>query len=310
MDPGAIDAVQMAFNPKVAYFLQGILALVMFGVALELRPRDFAAIAKAPKPVIMGLAAQFFLLPAATFLLTIALPIPASMKLGMIMVAACPGGNMSNFITHMAKGNTALSVSITAVATLAATIMTPLNLTFWGGMRADTAALITEFNMNPLQMLLAVFVIMGVPLVLGMSMGTRFPYATSKSLVFFKYGSVAALIIFIVIAFAANWEPFLNYGFLIMSVVILHNAAALSIGYLTGWLSGLPKADIRAVTIEVGIQNSGLGLALIFTFFAGLGGMALVAGFWGSWHIIAGLTIARIWSRRPTESLAEAGEAA
>lgn len=310
MNPSEIDAAQMQFDPNAAYLLQGILALVMFGVALELKPSDFAAIARAPKPVFMGMLAQFLLLPAATFLLTRILDIPASMKLGMIMVAACPGGNMSNFITYLAKGNTALSISITAVATLGAIFMTPLNLSFWGGMGADTAALMTEFNLDPVQMLLAVFVILGVPLALGMMCGSKFPNFTKRVHPFFKYGSVLALISFIVVAFTANWDLFVQFGVVITLVVVLHNATALAIGYTTGRLSGLNKADVRAVTIEVGIQNSGLGLALIFTFFGGLGGMALVAGSWGSWHIVAGLTLAALWSRVPTTMPDVAEEAA
>ena len=310
MSTAEIDAAEMLFNPNAALLLQGILALVTFGVALELKVSDFTAIARAPKPVLLGLFAQFALLPAVTYLLTLMLDIPASMKLGMILVAACPGGNISNFIVYLAKGNAALSISITAIATLGAIVMTPININFWGGMADDTAALLTKFNIDPVGMLIMVFVIMGLPLVLGMTCGAKLPNATKRMLPFFKYGSVLALIGFIAVTFTANWTLFVQFGVVITITVVLHNAVAFAIGYTTSRIGGISKPDVRAVTVEVGIQNSGLGLTLIFTFFGGLGGMALVAGSWGSWHIVAGLTLAAIWSRVPTTMPETAEEAA
>lgn len=311
MDPAGIDSERLNFSDQGAIVLNIILAIIMFGVALDLRPRDFRHVIETPRAPLIGLFAQFILLPAFTFLLTIILGVGPSIALGMILVASCPGGNMSNFITHLSKGTTALSVSITAVSTVAAIFMTPFNLAFWGQFTEGTSGIMREFNINPIMMLLNVLLVLGAPLAIGMSWAHYHPAGAKRIEPFFKYFSVVALLLFIIIAFASNWGLFLKYIGLVTLVVVIHNATALCLGYGSARLARLPRPDRRAVAIEVGIQNSGLGLTLIFTFFDGLGGMAVVAGFWGAWHIIAGLSLAAYWNwRDKRRTLAEAEAAA
>jgi BASS family bile acid:Na+ symporter len=143
-----------------------------------------------------------------------------------------------------------------------------------------------------------IFFILGVPLALGMLVSKAFPQLVSKVRKPFKIASVLVFLAVVGMALAANWRNFLAVIGLVLLVVLVHNALALSLGYAAARMVGLPPRDIRAVSIEVGIQNSALGLTLIFTFFGGLGGMAIIAGWWGVWHIIAGLTLAFFWSRR------------
>jgi BASS family bile acid:Na+ symporter len=298
MDPAAIDQVRLNFNPQGLFIINAAIGLMMLGVALELKLDDFKRILVAPKAPLIGLAAQFVLLPAFTFLLTLIINPPASIALGMILVAACPGGNLSNIMTYLAQGNCAISVSMTAVSTVAAIVMTPLNLALWGSLNPHTAGILRKVSLSPLDVFITVFIILGVPLCIGLLISRLFPALAAKVRKPFKIFSLVFFIGIVVAALAVNWQNFLHYVGLVFIGVLIHNALALNLGYWTGRLCGLPETDNRAVSIEVGIQNSGLGLVLVFNFFNGLGGMAILVAWWGIWHIIAGLAAAFIFSRR------------
>lgn len=290
-----VDALQLVFAPGTLITLNAVLGLVMFGVALDLSVEDFHRVARAPLGAGIGLVTQFLLLPAATWGLTMVLDLRPSIALGMILVAACPGGNISNVVTHLAGGNTALSIGMTAVSTAVAVVMTPLNITFWGGLNPRTAAVLRDVSLDPVSLLLTVLAILGAPLVAGMAVAERWPAFADRLKRPMKVLSLVFFAAIVLMALWKNWDNFLTYVGVVMGVVALHNATALALGYGAARSVGLPDRDARAVSIEVGIQNSGLGLALIFTFFGGLGGMALVAAWWGVWHIVAGLTVAGVW---------------
>lgn len=299
MDAAMIDQVRLNFNPTGIAIINGAIGLMMLGVALELKIDDFKRIITSPKAPLIGLFAQFLLLPAFTFLLVLIIKPHPSIALGMMLVAACPGGNVSNIMTYLAKGNCAVSISMTAISTVAAIVMTPLNISFWGSMNADTAAILKQVSLNPVDVFITVFIILGIPLTVGMSIGHFFPSLAEKVKKPFKIFTLIFLIVVIGGALAANWQNFLNYVGMVIFAVLIHNALALNIGYWSGKMAKLPEGDCRAVSIEVGIQNSALALVLIFNFFNGLGGMAVVAGWWGTWHIAAGLITAFIFTRRP-----------
>jgi BASS family bile acid:Na+ symporter len=222
----------------------------------------------------------------------------------MILVSACPAGHISNFLVHHSRGNTALSVSVSALSTLVALFMTPLNFAFWGNLHPITAALMKEVAMSPWEMLEVIVMLLGVPLVLGMWVARQFPAFAHKVQKPMKILSFVILMAFIGGALAANLKHFLDYIQLVVGVVFVHNLMALGTGYGLSTLIGLPERDRRAITFEMGIQNSGLGLILIFNFFGGLGGMAIVTAWWGIWHIVAGLTLATFWKNRPPLPLA------
>lgn len=271
----------------------------MFGIALEISVNDFKRLLKNPKPIFTGIFSQFILLPAVTFFLVwIIKPIP-SIALGMFMVAACPGGNISNFITHLAKGNSALSVSLTAVATLLAVFMTPFNLQFWGSLYGPTASILKEIAISPFQMVKLVSLLLAVPLILGMWVNYLKPVLAKKMAKILKLGSLLFFISLIFLALYNNREIFMDYVFYVFWIVVLHNLLAFTTGYSIAKLLGLSKNDVRSITIETGIQNSGLGLLLIFTFFEGLGGMALLTAFWGIWHLVSGLVLSGFWGFKP-----------
>jgi len=294
-----LDQLQLNFNPESLKLLNLIIGLIMFGVALDLKVDDFKRLAAAPMPPLIGLVGQFILLPALSFLWTLVLKPPPSIALGMILIAACPGGNVSNFLTHLAKGNTALSVSVTAISTAVALVMTPLNLTFGGRLNADTAPILHRINLDPLEVFSTVVIILGIPLAAGMLVARYAPKLAGRLRRPLKIFSLVFLVSFIIVIFALNWDNFLTYVPKIWFAVFIQNGLGLWGGYAMSRVFRLPRRDARAISIEVGIQNSALGLALIFEFFAGLGGMALVAAWWGVWHLVSGLTVALIWSKRP-----------
>lgn len=295
MDP--IDSVQLNFNQGSAWLLNFLLAFIMFSVAIELTPADFKRVFSFPKSVLIGVLSQFLLLPLLTFLLILVWEPAPSLALGMMMVAACPGGNVSNFFSFMAKGNVALSVTLTAVSTVGAILFTPINLSFWASQYEPTAQLLTKVNLSVADVFSAVFIILGVPLLIGMLARYKAPDWCQKYGNVFRKVSLAIFALFVVGALAANYEIFYQHISAVLVLVLVHNALALGGGYLLARASGLPQADRRTVAIETGIQNSGLGLLLIFTFFGGLGGMALVAAWWGIWHMASGMAVSYLWSR-------------
>jgi BASS family bile acid:Na+ symporter len=292
-----VDQIRLNFNPSSLFLLNVVLGFIMFGISLSLKIQDFRYVFKNPIPFLIGILSQFLLFPFFSFLLTLWLkPIP-SMALGMILVAACPGRNISNYITFLAKGNVALSVSMTAISTILAIFLTPLNFSVWGSLNPYTSSLIKELQVDPFDMLLNIFLLLGVPLILGLWISHRFPKFATKFTNFIKYFSLIFFGIFVLSALYVNFEYFIKYIKYIIFLVFAHNLIAFLSGYFTSKLFKLQEKDVRAITIEVGIQNSGLGLILIFNFFDGLGGMALIAAWWGIWHIIAGLSLAFYWNK-------------
>lgn len=297
MDPVTLDQVQLNFNPTGIAIINGAIGLMMLGVALELRFEDFKRIVVSPKAPAIGLAAQFILLPAFTFLLVMLIKPFPSIALGMMLVAACPGGNLSNIITYLSKGNCAVSISMTAVSTVVAIFMTPLNISIWGRLNPATEPILRRVHLDPIDVFITVFIILGIPLIIGMSLGKYLPGLAEKVRKPFKIFSLIFFIVIVCGALAANWQHFLAYVGLVVFAVLLHNALALNIGYWSGKFFGLPEPDCRAVCVEVGIQNSALGLILVFNFFEGLGGMAILVAWWGIWHIISGLATAFFFSK-------------
>lgn len=294
-----IDEAVLNFSPASLMLLNAILAVVMFSIALDLKPGGFRDLWQSPRPVIAGFLAQFAVLPAATFLFVLITQPPASIALGLIVVAACPGGNISNFLSHRAGGNVALSVSLTALATVGAVVLTPLNIALWGSLYGPSRAILSATRIDPLQVAVTVIFMLVLPLLAGMVLNRRQPALAARLRRPLQRLSMVIFVAFIIAALAANWQYFLDYAGQVAGLVIAHNAMALSLGFAVATLVGLAPRERRTVTIETGIQNSGLGLILIFAFFGGLGGMAVAAAFWGMWHAISGLILAVWWARRP-----------
>lgn len=297
-----VDEIRLNFNPASLALLNVVLGFLMFGIALDTKVADFRRVARMPLAMAVGIAAQFIVLPALTFCLTLLLQPAPSIALGMILVACCPPGNISNILTHRAGGNVALSVSMTAISNLISIVVMPINFAFWGGIHPTASALLKTIALNPTEMVLHIIIIIGAPFVLGIAVAHFFPRLTEKVKKPVRILSFLCLIGFIIGAIVGNWRYFLDYVGLVLLAVALHDAVAFATGYFCASATRLSEYDRRAVSFEVGIRNAGLGLVLIFSFFGGLGGMAVVAGVWGFWDIIAGLVLAGWWARRPLPS--------
>lgn len=298
-----LDNIRLNFSAGGMRIINIVLALVMFGVALGINPSEFKTVFVRPKSAIIGLVSQWILLPAMTFLLILIFrnQITPMVAMGMILVASCPGGNISNFMSSLSKANTELSISLTAITTSAATLVTPFNFAFWGGLYTRFLSRYADAALQPLhidvwQTLETVFILLGIPLVLGMLFVRFFPKIAEKMKKPFQYFSLLFFIAMVVLSFSNNFDLFLDYIFYIFIIVLIHNALALGIGYAAGSAFKLPVKDRRTLTIEVGIQNSGLGLVLLFNpkIFPpelALGGMLFITAWWGVWHIISGLSV-------------------
>ena len=293
-----LDSIQLNFSPSDLLFLNLALALIMYGVALDLRFEDFKYLAKNPKGFFIGVVSQFILLPFLTWCLVLILKPPPSVALGMFLVAACPGGNVSNFLSSWAKGNTALSVSLTGFSSIVSIVSTPLNFALWAGFYPPTSDLLREISLDYTDAFLTITMTLGIPLILGIITHNYAPVFAEKASKILKPLSILIFAAFVLIAFTGNFELFTRYISLIFLWVLAHNFVALSSGFFTGKALKLPLADVKTITLETGIQNSGLGLVLIFTYFDGLGGMAIITAWWGIWHLISGMTIASLWKSK------------
>lgn len=293
-----LDLLQINFDTNSLWIVNITLAIIMFGVALDISLQDFKILSKHPKPVWIGIFSQFFLVPLVTLMLIYLIKPFPSIALGMIMIAACPGGNVSNFMTKLANGNTALSISLTAFSTIVALFMTPINLSIWSNLYKPTALILKDININPLEVTKLVLLILGIPLISGMLIRAYRPQFAKKSAQILKPISILIFIILISFAFYNNLAIFKSHIHYVFYIVVLHNIVLYIVGFYTAKLGKQSYKNQKTLSLETGIQNSGLGLMLVFLFFNGLGGMALLVAFWGIWEILSGLLLAYYWNRK------------
>lgn len=298
MAGGAVDDILLNINPTGQLVLGGVLALIIYGVALDLRVDDFIAVLRKPLAPLAGLIGQLLILPAVTWAITMALKPQPSIALGMMVVAACPGGNISNLITHMARGNTALSVSMTGISSMLAVVTTPLNILFWASLNPATAALLRQVSIEPVSFLGSTVLILGVPMAMGMATVRYWPGLADRLRRPLQILSFLFLVVFIAGATLSNARYLTVFLQSALPFVVLHNLIAIGIGWGVARTLRLSDYDTRALTVEVSMHNSGLGLALILNQFDGLGGAALVAAGWGVWHLVSGWALAAWWKRR------------
>ena len=301
-----LDAIDVTMKGG-STLLNCVLALVMFGVALGIKPSTFVEIFKNPKSIITGIICQVVLLPALTLVLIMACGdfISPMIALGMILVASCPGGNVSNFITSLSRGNSALSVTLTAFNTAACIFTTPINFAFWGKLYLNFAnkhniGALPELQIPFWEIFQSIVIIMGIPLILGILCGHYLPKVTKVLKKPLQYLSIVVFIAMVILIFVGNFDAFMRCIKYIFLVVLIHNLLALGIGFGTSTALKLPYKDRRTLTIETGIQNSGLGLILLLNpnifpdsgVWANNGGMLVITAWWGVWHIISGLSLA------------------
>ncbi|MEJ1240358.1 bile acid:sodium symporter family protein [Chryseolinea sp. T2] len=291
--------IDIDFSEGSIVVLNACLALIMFGVALDIKLEHFRQLRHDRKALFTGLFSQYLLLPIITVILIYIIQPPKDTALGMILVASCPGGNASNFFSMLSRGNLALSVTLSAFTSVFCFLLTPLSFFFWASLVPSLLIRVQSMDISFLELLANMVLILLIPLIAGMTFSHYLPKATALVSRWLRYISMIILIGFIVGGLLRNLDVFTNHILSIFWIVLVHNGLGLVCAY---WLSarlGNTEAVNRSVAIETGIQNAGLGLILIFTFFDGNGPMALVAAWWGIWHLISGFTFALIMRRRP-----------
>jgi len=293
----ALSNVQINANSDGLIILKICLAFILFSLAIDIKKEDFKVLFSNPKSVIVGCISQIIILPLITFLLILVLKPSASIAMGMLLVAACPCGNMSTYVSYLAKGFIPLSISITAISTLLASITTPFNFYFYASQYAPASALLKEIHISFWYLLGSIILLLLIPLITGILLKHFFPIIIDKINRPIKVIALLLFLAFLIGAFISNRAVFINNISVIFWIVFIQNTLAFFVGYLFPKLFKLPETHCRSISIETGIHNSGLGLILVLAFFNGNGGMALIAAWWGIWHIIAGMALAFYWNK-------------
>lgn len=288
----------LSFSPTAALALPVILAIVIFGVSLELSFSDFRRLMRAPRPVFAGLVSQLLVLPLLTFVLVVVANPPPSVALGLMMAAACPGGNLSNVLTHWSGGRTSVSMTLTAVSGMVSPITTPLTFRLLGDLHPATREAMRQIAVPFSELVMTIVVALVVPLLCGMWVAEHRPQLAARLQKPLKRFGLAVFLAFIVLAVAGNTRHFAPAMLLVFVLVLVHNALALATGFTVATLFGVQERERRAITFESGVHNIALGMTLIFSYFQHLGGMALVVAWWGVWHLVTGGLLARYWARR------------
>ncbi|MBI2769373.1 MAG: bile acid:sodium symporter family protein [Burkholderiales bacterium] len=279
-----------------------VLATMVFSVALELKVDDFRRVAQQPRAVVAGLIPQFILLPVGTWAATLLLDLPPNVEAAMILVAACPGGSLSNVITHFGRGNTALSVSVSAVASVIALFATPFNFSWMVATNPATASWLRTLSIDASDIWISLLLLLAIPMALGLLVSHQLPRLTARIQKPLANFALFALLAFIVLGLIKE-RQMLTLGLLpMLLIVVLHNASGLFFGWITSVAMRVTERDRRAVMIEGGMQNSGLALGIIAVQFNSDLGMVTIASLWGIWHIVSGLSLAFMWRRKDARS--------
>lgn len=275
-----------------------VLATIVFSVALELRAADFARVAQQPRAVVCGLVPQFLLLPVATWAATLVLDLPPNVEAAMILVACCPGGSLSNFVTHYGRGNTALSMTVSAVAALLALVLTPFNFTWMVATNPATAGWMKTLEIDPSDIWWSLLALLAVPMAAGLLLNHHRPALAARIRKPLANFSLVALLAFIVIGLVRDRHLLSAQILPQFMLVVAHNALGLALGWAAAMAFRVSERDRRAVMIEGGMQNSGLALGIIAVQFNADLGMVLIASMWGIWHIVSGMSLAVLWRRK------------
>ena len=288
MDTETLDSLRIVLDPLGQAGVVIALMLVMFGVALGLQVKDFRILASEPSLYAGGVVAQVLVLPLVTFGLIHLISPPPSIALGMIVVACCPGGSVSNLLTYLSRGDVAVSVALTATSSMLAAFLTPVSTLFWAQAYEPTAKLLASLEVNPLLFIGQTTLLLAIPLAAGMIVAVRAPdfaMRIRKRTTLTGAAVLGGTIIYGIVYFYPILWPAVG---LLASVTIIHNTVAFVTGATIGWVLSRQSAVRRALTFEIGIQNSGLALIILLAQLKGVGGAAAIAAVWGVWHLIAG----------------------
>ena len=293
-----IDALRLELADGFQLAVKVVVAIFLFGIALDTRLADFRDVVRRPVVIGAGLVAQFVAMPVLTVLLTVALDVRGSVAIGMILVVCCPAGNFSNILTYRARGDVALSISLTTASNVLAVLVTPLAIAFWCGLSPAADDLLREVSIDALDMATEVALLIGLPFVAGLAVARRWPAVSAGARRYVEPAALVLLLLIVVAGTAGQVGRYAEYVGAVALAITLQNAVSLAVGYGAGRALRLPARGVRTMTFELGVRNTGLALVLALGFFADLGGVALVAALWGLWDVTTGLVLATWWKRQ------------
>ena len=292
MDMSELDSLRIVLDPVGQSGVAIALMLVMFSVALGLRVDDFRFLLDKPLLFVGGVVAQVLVLPLVTMALIFLMAPAPSIALGMIVVACCPGGAVSNLLTYLSRGNVAVSVALTTTSSMLAAILTPASILFWSSVYTPTSTLLKSLDVSPYVFLAQTTLLLAVPLLFGMVIATKAPDVAQrirKRATLLGAGTLLGVIVYGIVYF---FPVLITALPMLGMVVVIHNAVAFVTGAAAGRLLSASVPTRRALVFELGIQNAGLALVILIGQLKGLGGAAAIAAVWGVWDLIAGGTIA------------------
>ncbi|WP_417457873.1 bile acid:sodium symporter family protein [Kordiimonas sp.] len=281
----------ITLEPGTQLGLAIALAFTMFSVALGLKADDFSFLRNHPRRVAVGFLTQVLGLPLVTLLVLVIFKPIAGIALGMLIVACCPGGNVSNLFTRLSGGDTAYSVTLTTCSSIFSAAFLPFAVLFWTGLYAPTRELVNTIELDRAAFIINTSITLLIPLALGIYLAHARPIWAAKLQRIFLPIAVLIIAVIVVVGLASNMSLLRDFGTVIMPYVVAHNALAFALGAAVGFTAKLGTKTRRALVFEIGIQNSGLGLLIMLSQFGGLGSGALILATWGIWHFIGGFTV-------------------
>lgn len=293
----SFDDISIHLPGGLSWGVKVLIAAFLFAVALEVRVSDIREVLRRPAVFAVGLGTQFVLIPALSLVLIAALDVRPSIALGLLLVVCCPAGNLSNILTYRARGDVALSVSLTAVSSALAVIVTPVALAFWGSLSPQVSSTLDRIDLSPTDVLLEVGAMIVLPFVAGLVFAHRHPERARRARRFVEPAILVLLAVLIVGGLAGNASIAAESIRLVGAAIVLQNLMSLLVGYGAATACRLPVAGRRAMTLEMGIRNTGLALVLALTFFGSIGGVAVTVALWGLWDLITGFALSSWWRR-------------
>lgn len=292
-----INQIPFNFDPRIGLIVGIMVGFLVFAVSLDLTWEKLLNVLKGPKSIIIGLVAQFGVLPAIAFLTGLYLTDAPGIALGLLLVTCCPGGALSNYLTGVAKGDVATSISMTTISTLFSIVLTPVLFAFWASMNPSTLVLLQNVSMDTQRVFLTLFIMLVIPVTAGMMLRAKRPKTADRigGVVRLIAGIVFAVIVAMLIG--SNFKSLALLAQAALFPVLFTFVIAVGLGWGIGWLAGLAAPERRAVTIEVAFQNVALAIGLGITFFPSLGGIAAVSILWGIVHLTLGFGLAIAWNR-------------
>ncbi|MBM0126055.1 bile acid:sodium symporter family protein [Pimelobacter simplex] len=305
-----LDALSLSLGNGPQTVIKVLIAVFLLGIALDTRVADLSAVVRRPAVLVAGVVAQFAVLPGVTLLLCRALDVGGSVALGMLLVACCPAGNLSNLLTHRARGDVALSIAMATSSNLLAVLATPAAFGFWAASYPAADALLHDIRLDPVEMGVEVAVLIGLPFAIGVAVASRRPDLAARLRRPMEVAVLALLMVVVVAGLATRGRVIGEHLGEVALPAVVQNAVVLLIGYGVGRALLLRAAGVRAMTFEMGVRNTALALVLALAYFDDLGGVALVVAFWGLWDVVTGLALSTTWRRRAAPEREAAAAAA